>query len=133
MGFDKPDLGFVVHLGAPPSPVAYYQQIGRAGRGVDRAEVIAAARPGGRATSGPTSARSRSRTEQSSGALSRPWPTAAGRCRLAALETRVDLSRSRLEMMLKVLDVDGAVRRVSGGWDGDRPALGVRRRTAMPG
>src|SRR5205814_8894768 len=40
MGFDKPDLGFVVHLGAPPSPIAYYQQIGRAGRGVARAEVI---------------------------------------------------------------------------------------------
>jgi ATP-dependent DNA helicase RecQ len=34
----------------------------------------------------------------------------------ATLETYVDLSRSRLEMMLKVLDVDGAVQRVSGGW-----------------
>jgi ATP-dependent DNA helicase RecQ len=33
-----------------------------------------------------------------------------------ALEARVDLSRGRLESMLKVLDVDGAVRRVSGGW-----------------
>lgn len=32
MGFDKPDLGFVVHLGAPSSPIAYYQQVGRAGR-----------------------------------------------------------------------------------------------------
>ena len=31
MGFDKPDLGFVVHLGAPQSPIAYYQQVGRAG------------------------------------------------------------------------------------------------------
>ncbi|MCU1693758.1 MAG: recombinase RecQ, partial [Frankiales bacterium] len=40
MGFDKPDLGFVVHLGAPASPIAYYQQVGRAGRGVDRAEVV---------------------------------------------------------------------------------------------
>ncbi|GAB3902769.1 hypothetical protein GCM10027612_68380 [Microbispora bryophytorum subsp. camponoti] len=40
MGFDKPDLGFVVHVGAPASPVAYYQQVGRAGRGVERAEVI---------------------------------------------------------------------------------------------
>ena len=40
MGFDKPDLGFVVHLGAPPSPIAYYQQVGRAGRAVDSAEVL---------------------------------------------------------------------------------------------
>ena len=34
----------------------------------------------------------------------------------AALETYVDLSRTRLETMLKVLDVDGAVQRVRGGW-----------------
>ena len=40
MGFDKPDLGFVVHLGAPPSPIAYYQQVGRAGRAVEHADVI---------------------------------------------------------------------------------------------
>ena len=40
MGFDKPDLAFVVHLGAPSSPVSYYQQVGRAGRGVERAEVV---------------------------------------------------------------------------------------------
>src|SRR4029077_14908240 len=40
MGFDKPDLAFVVHLGAPPSPIAYYQQVGRAGRAVRRAEVV---------------------------------------------------------------------------------------------
>jgi ATP-dependent DNA helicase RecQ len=40
MGFDKPDLGFVVHLGAPQSPVAYYQQVGRAGRATERADAI---------------------------------------------------------------------------------------------
>jgi ATP-dependent DNA helicase RecQ len=34
----------------------------------------------------------------------------------AALEAHVDLRRTRLETMLKVLDVDGAVRRVTGGW-----------------
>lgn len=40
MGFDKPDLGFVVHLGPHSSPIAYYQQVGRAGRGVEHAEVL---------------------------------------------------------------------------------------------
>lgn len=37
MGFDKPDLGFVVHFQSPGSVVAYYQQVGRAGRALDRA------------------------------------------------------------------------------------------------
>ena len=40
MGYDKPDLGFVVHYQAPGSVISYYQQVGRAGRGVDRAEVV---------------------------------------------------------------------------------------------
>ena len=35
---------------------------------------------------------------------------------LPAIEARVELNRGRLETMLKVLDVDGAVRRVQGGW-----------------
>jgi ATP-dependent DNA helicase RecQ len=37
MGFDKPDLGFVIHYQAPGSIVAYSQQVGRAGRAIDRA------------------------------------------------------------------------------------------------
>jgi ATP-dependent DNA helicase RecQ len=116
MGFDKPDLGFVVHLGAPQSPVAYYQQIGRAGRGVDRADVVLL--PGREdadiwayfgSLAFPPEAVVRG-TLAALGDAGRPLST-------AALETRVDLSRSRLEMMLKVLDVDGAVRRVAGGWE----------------
>jgi ATP-dependent DNA helicase RecQ len=115
MGFDKPDLGFVVHLGAPPSPIAYYQQIGRAGRATDRADVILL--PGREdadiwayfgSLAFPPEAVVRSALAALADA-GRPLST-------AALETRVDLSRKRLEMMLKVLDVDGAVRRVSGGW-----------------
>ena len=113
MGFDKPDLGFVVHLGAPASPIAYYQQVGRAGRGVERAQVVLL--PGAEdeaiwryfASLGfPTEEQVRT-TLAALG--DRPLST-------QALETRVDLRRTRLETMLKVLDVDGAVRKVQGGW-----------------
>ena len=113
MGFDKPDLGFVVHVGAPSSPVSYYQQIGRAGRGTDRADVILL--PGAEDRDiwryfASVSFPEESTVRQLLAALTdEPQST-------MKLETQVDLSRSRLDQVLKVLDVDGAVRRVRGGW-----------------
>ena len=116
MGFDKPDLGFVVHLGAPSSPIAYYQQVGRAGRSTASAEVILL--PGREdqdvwryfasvAFPSELMVRNVIRALQPDRPQSTP-----------ALEPLVDLGRTRLEMVLKVLDVDGAVRRVKGGWIG---------------
>ncbi|MFD9044408.1 RecQ family ATP-dependent DNA helicase [Streptomyces bottropensis] len=115
MGFDKPDLGFVVHLGSPSSPIAYYQQVGRAGRGVEHAEVLLL--PGKEdqaiweyfaSVAFPPEEQVR-RTLDVLAHAERPLS-------LPALEPLVELRRSRLETMLKVLDVDGAVRRVQGGW-----------------
>ena len=115
MGFDKPDLGFVVHLGAPQSPIAYYQQVGRAGRGVERAEVVLL--PGAEDEAiwryfASLGFPSEQQVRQVLAVLS----AAGAAMSTAALEAHVDLRRTRLETMLKVLDVDGAVRRVSGGW-----------------
>jgi ATP-dependent DNA helicase RecQ len=40
MGFDKPDLGFVIHFQSTQSIVHYYQQVGRAGRAIDAVGVL---------------------------------------------------------------------------------------------
>ncbi|OAN42545.1 RecQ family ATP-dependent DNA helicase [Mycolicibacterium iranicum] len=116
MGFDKPDLGFVVHLGAPSSPIAYYQQVGRAGRSTPSAEVVLL--PGHEDQDvwryfASVAFPSESMVRNVIHALDAGRPQST-----AALEPLVDLNRSRLEMVLKVLDVDGAVRRVKGGWIG---------------
>jgi ATP-dependent DNA helicase RecQ len=115
MGFDKPDLGFVVHVGAPSSPIAYYQQVGRAGRATDRADVLLLPGAEDRDIWRYFASTSMPRQQQADavlgalGASSKAMST-------AALETIVDIRRTRLELLLKVLDVEGAVTRVPGGW-----------------
>ena len=105
----------MVHLGAPSSPVTYYQQVGRAGRATESADVLLL--PGGEdqeiwryfATNAmPTRHRAASVLDA----------LAASDVPLTvpALESRVELRRGALELLLKVLAVDGAVENRAGGW-----------------
>jgi ATP-dependent DNA helicase RecQ len=119
MGYDKPDLGFVVHVGSPASPVSYYQHIGRAGRAIDDAVAVL------------VPAESDERIWEHFATSSIPDPAhveallavaATGVASLHRFEAETGLRRSRVEALLKLLAVDGVVERVDGGWE----------RTAVP-
>ena len=114
MGYDNPDLAYVIHLGSPSSPIAYYQQVGRAGRGRVSAEVVLL----------PTASEERIWAYFDSTAMP-PRSTVAevltvlgrsGPCSIPVLESLVNLRRGRLEALLKILDVDGVVDRTGSDW-----------------
>ncbi|WP_420120282.1 RecQ family ATP-dependent DNA helicase [Nakamurella sp.] len=122
MGYDKPDLAFCLHLGSPSSPVAYYQQVGRAGRALDDASAVLV--PGAAderiweyfATAGiPTD----DLVRKVLGALEGGGGAAQS---VPALETATGIRRGRLETLLKILAVDDVVVRDGSGWrEGERP------------
>ncbi|NED97363.1 ATP-dependent DNA helicase RecQ [Phytoactinopolyspora alkaliphila] len=116
MGFDKPDLGFVVHVGAPSSPVAYYQQVGRAGRATERADVLLLPAVQDADIWHYFATVSMPKPDQAEAVIA-ALSSAGAPMSTAALETVADVRRTRLELLLKVLDVEGAVRRVRGGWE----------------
>ena len=142
MGYDKPDLGFVVHVGAPPSPVSYYQQIGRAGRAIDHALVVLLPSNSDEAVWEYFATATIPDPEQVSRVLAcleriGPDDVWTG----PALEAQTGIRRGRVELLLKQLAVDGAVERVDRGWrrtdaawryDGDHydSVVATRRREA---
>ncbi len=113
MGYDKPDLAFCIHVGSPASPVAYYQQVGRAGRALAAAQAVLLPAESDEAiwayfaTAGVPDP---VRVNAILGALSGAPQT------LLQLETATGIRRGRLEGLLKILAVDGAVRREGTAW-----------------
>ena len=114
MGYDKPDLAFCIHLGSPASPVAYYQQVGRAGRALDDAiAVLVPGPPDERiweyfATSGIPTDEEVERILDGLG---------GGPQSLGGVEAATGIRRGRLETLLKILAVDEVVTKSRDGWE----------------
>ena len=113
MGYDKPDLAFCVHVGSPASPVAYYQQVGRAGRALDDAVAVLLPAESDEqiwahfATAGVPD-------EERVGKILRALQD--GPQTLLELENGTTLRRGRLEGLLKILAVDEVVQRDGSAW-----------------
>ena len=116
MGYDKSDLTFVVHFQAPGSVVSYYQQVGRAGRGVDHADVVLLRGDEDRRIQDFFIEQAFPAQERVRAVLD-DLEVAGREGRTAAqLMGVVNLGKGRIEAMLKILDVEGAVRRSGNRW-----------------
>jgi ATP-dependent DNA helicase RecQ len=116
MGYDKPDLGFVVHYQAPGSVIAYYQQVGRAGRGIERAEVVLLRGAEDRRIQDFFIEQAFPRREVVDRVLEHLGAMGGDGASTQELMGQVNLGKSRVEAMLKVLDVEGAVQRDGSRW-----------------
>ena len=113
MGYDKPDLGFCVHVGSPSTPVAYYQQVGRAGRALAHAEGVLL----------PSDADERiwdyfASASIPDGATAAKALQSLGNDGRSLLEIEADtgVRRGRLEALLKILAVEGVVDKDGSAW-----------------
>jgi ATP-dependent DNA helicase RecQ len=116
MGYDKPDLGFVVHYQAPGSVVAYYQQVGRAGRGVEHADVVLLRGGEDRRIQDFFIEQSFPARDRVAAVLQDLEAAGADGRSTQELMGVVNLGKGRLEAMLKILDVEGAVARHGSRW-----------------
>ena len=115
MGYDKPDLGFVVHVGSPSSPVDYYQQVGRAGRALDTALVVLIPTPEDQRLWRYFATATIPREDDARAVLSL-LADATDPLAVPPISIDTGIAEGRLEFLLKVLAVEGAVQRTSQGW-----------------
>jgi ATP-dependent DNA helicase RecQ len=116
MGYDKADLTFVVHYQAPGSVVSYYQQVGRAGRGVEHADIVLLRGGEDRRIQDffiEQAFPARERVDAVLGELEAAGEQGRSTRELMAV---VNLGMGRIEAMLKILDVEGAVQRDGSRW-----------------
>jgi ATP-dependent DNA helicase RecQ len=116
MGYDKPDLGFVVHYQAPGSVISYYQQVGRAGRGIDRAEVVLLRGAEDKRIQDFFIEQAFPRREVVDRVLEHLEAVGNDGAMTTELMAQVNLGRGRIEGLMKVLDVEGAVDRNGSRW-----------------
>ncbi len=114
MGYDNPAIEFVVHYQIPGSPIAYYQQVGRAGRAVDRAHGIAMSGAEDRDIQDWFITTAFPEEEAASAALAAL--SANEGMTMRSLQEAVNIRWGRLEAMLKILEVEGAVYREGSKW-----------------
>jgi len=118
MGYDKPDLGFVVHVGAPPSPVSYYQQVGRAGRAIEHAHAVLLPSDADAGIWEYFATSTIPRPDEVRAVLDVLDRSPGEPMSVVAVEAQSGVRRGRVELMLKQLAVDGVVDRLEGGWVG---------------
>ena len=116
MGYDKPDLTFVVHYQAPGSVVSYYQQVGRAGRGVEHADIVLLRGGEDRRIQDFFIEQAFPDRERVAAVLAELETAGAQGRSTRELMAVVNIGMGRLEAMLKILDVEGAVRRDGTRW-----------------